>query len=203
MAVPGREQIRESILRYVELPGARLLRALKLTPNAVTLISFAITVASAYLVGSGWLVAGGIVFLLGSGLDLMDGALARLTRTASPFGALLDSVFDRLGEAALFVGLAFYVIRGGASESFLPIFIITLFLALIFSQGVSYLRARGEGLGVFTRAGVMTRTERVILLGIGLLIDQIFWVLLLIAVVSCFTLFQRMFTIRRELNQGG
>ena len=203
MAVPGREQIRESILRYVELPGARLLRALKLTPNAVTLISFAITVASAYLVGSGWLVAGGIVFLLGSGLDLIDGALARLTGTASPFGALLDSVFDRLGEAALFVGLAFYAIRGGASESFLPIFIITLFLALIFSQGVSYLRARGEGLGVFTRAGVMTRTERVILLGIGLLIDQIFWVLLLIAVVSCFTLFQRMFTIRRELNQGG
>ena len=203
MAVPGRDQIRESILRYVELPGARLLRALKLTPNAVTLISFAITVASAYLVGSGWLVAGGIVFLLGSGLDLMDGALARLTGTASPFGALLDSVFDRLGEAALFVGLAFYAIRGGASESFLPIFIITLFLALIFSQGVSYLRARGEGLGVFTRAGVMTRTERVILLGIGLLIDQIFWVLLLIAAVSCFTLFQRMFTIRRELNQGG
>ena len=203
MAVPGREQIRESILRYVELPGARLLRALKLTPNAVTLISFAITVASAYLVGSGWLLAGGIVFLLGSGLDLMDGALARLTGTASPFGALLDSIFDRLGEAALFVGLAFYAIRGGASESFLPIFIITLFLALIFSQGVSYLRARGEGLGVFTRAGVMTRTERVILLGIGLLIDQIFWVLLLIAVVSCFTLFQRMFTIRRELNQGG
>ncbi|SVB64476.1 uncharacterized protein METZ01_LOCUS217330, partial [marine metagenome] len=185
------------------LPGARLLRALKLTPSAVTLISFAITVASAYLVGSGWLVAGGIVFLLGSGLDLMDGALARLAGTASPFGALLDSVFDRLGEAALFVGLAFYAIRDGASESFLPIFIITLFLALIFSQGVSYLRARGEGLGVFTRAGVMTRTERVILLGIGLLIDQIFWVLLLIAVVSCFTLFQRMFTIRRELNQGG
>ena len=203
MAVPGREQIRESILRYVELPGARLLRALNLSPNAVTLICFAITVASAYLVGSGWLVAGGIVFLLGSGLDLMDGALARLTGTASPFGALLDSVFDRLGEAALFVGLAFYAIRGGASESFLPIFIITLFLALIFSQGVSYLRARGEGLGVFTRAGVMTRPERVILLGIGLLIDQIFWVLLLITVVSCFTLFQRMFTIRRELNQGG
>ena len=203
MAVPGREQIREAVLRYVELPGARFLRALKLTPNAVTLIAFGITAASAYLVGSGWLIAGGIVFLAGSGLDLMDGALARLTGTVSPFGALLDSVFDRLGEAALFVGLAFYAIRGGVSDSFLPIFIIVLLLALIFSQGVSYLRARGEGLGVFTRAGVMTRTERVILLGIGLLIDQIFWVLLLIAAVSCFTLFQRMFTIRHELNQGG
>ena len=203
MAVPGREQIREAILQYVELPGARFLRALKLTPNAVTLIGFGFTVAAAYLVGSGWLLAGGIVFLLGSGLALMDGALARLTGTVNPFGALLDSVFDRLGEAALFVGLAFYALRSGFSDSYLLIFIIVLFLALIFSQGVSYLRARGEGLGVFSRAGLMTRTERVILLGIGLLIGQIFWVLLLIAAVSCFTLFQRMFTIRRELNQGG
>ena len=203
MAVPGREQIREAILQYVELPGSRFLRALKLTPNAVTLIGFGFTVAAAYLVGSGWLLAGGIVFLLGSGLDLMDGALARLTSTVNPFGALLDSVFDRLGEAALFVGLAFYALRSGFSDSYLLIFIIVLFLALIFSQGVSYLRARGEGLGVFSRAGLMTRTERVILLGIGLLIGQIFWVLLLIAAVSCFTLFQRMFTIRRELNQGG
>ena len=203
MAVPGREQIREAILQYVELPGARFLRALKLTPNAVTLIGFGFTVAAAYLVGSGWLLAGGIIFLLGSGLDLMDGALARLTGTVNPFGALLDSVFDRLGEAALFVGLAFYALRSGFSDSYLLIFIIVLFLALIFSQGVSYLRARGEGLGVFSRAGLMTRTERVILLGIGLLIGQIFWVLLLIAAVSCFTLFQRMFTIRRELNQGG
>jgi len=101
------------------------------------------------------------------------------------------------------VGLAFYALRSGFSDSYLLIFIIVLFLALIFSQGVSYLRARGEGLGVFSRAGLMTRTERVILLGIGLLIGQIFWVLLLIAAVSCFTLFQRMFTIRRELNQGG
>ena len=203
MALPGREQIREAVLRYVELPGARLLKALKLTPNAVTLIGFGFTVAAAYLVGSGWLLAGGIVFLLGSGLDLMDGALARLTGTVSPFGALLDSVFDRLGEAALFVGLAFYAIRAGFSDSYLLSFIIVLLLALIFSQGVSYLRARGEGLGVFSRAGVMTRTERVILLGIGLLIDQIFWVLVLIAAVSCFTLFQRMFTIRRELSRGG
>ncbi len=203
MAVPGREQIREAILQYVELPGARFLRALKLTPNAVTLIGFGFTVVAAYLVGSGWLLVGGIVFLLGSGLDLMDGALARLTGKVSPFGALLDSVFDRLGEAALFVGLAFYALGAGFDDSYRLVFIIVLFLALVFSQGVSYLRARGEGLGVFSRAGLMTRTERVILLGIGLLIGQLFWVLLLIAAVSCFTLFQRMFTIRRELNQGG
>ena len=203
MAIPGREKVRAAILRYVELPGARFLKALKLTPNAVTLLGFALSVVAAYLVGSGWLLAGGVVFLLGGGLDLMDGALARLTGTESPFGALLDSVFDRLGEAALFVGLAVYGLRAGFGDHYLMFFMTVLLLALIFSQGVSYLRARGEGLGVFTRAGVMTRPERVVLLGIGLLIGQIVWVLLAIAVVSCFTLFQRMFTIRHQLDQGG
>ena len=206
MAIPGREQVRAALLRYVELPGARFLKALKLTPNAVTLLGFAVSVVAAYLVGSGWLLAGGVVFLLGGGLDLMDGALARLTGTESPFGALLDSVFDRLGEAALFVGLAVYGLRAGFGDHYLMFFMTVLLLALIFSQGVSYLRARGEGLGVFTRAGVMTRPERVVLLGIGLLIGQIVWVLpvvlLAIAVVSCFTLFQRMFTIRHQLDQG-
>ena len=203
MAILGRDQLRETVLRYVELPGARLFRALRLSPNAVTIIGFAVTVAAAYLVGSGWLLAGGIVFLLGGGLDLMDGALARLTGTASPFGALMDSVFDRLGEASLFVGLAVYGVRADFSQDYLMFFITVLLLALIFSQGVSYLRARGEGLGIFTRAGLMTRPERVVLLGVGLIVDQIEWFLLAIAVVSCLTLIQRMLTIRGMLNKGG
>ena len=147
-------------------------------------------------------MAGGIVFLLGGALDLMDGALARLTGPASPFGALLDSVFDRLGEAALFAGLAVYAIRE-LSEGRQLFFISVVLAALIFSQVVSYLRARGEGLGAFTRAGLMTRTERVILLGVGLMVQQIEWFLLVIAVVSCITLWQRMFAIRDLLNKGG
>ncbi len=203
MAVPGREQVRAAVLRYVELPGARFLRALGFTANAVTLLGFGLSVVAAYLVGSGWLVAGGVVFLLGGALDLMDGALARLTGTVSPFGALLDSVFDRLGEAALFVGLAVYSLREDFSDSYQLFFITVVLAALIFSQGVSYLRARGEGLGAFTRAGLMTRTERVVLLGVGLLVQQIEWFLLAIAVVSCITLWQRMFAIRDLLNKGG
>ena len=203
MAIPGREQVRGAILRYVELPGARFLNALKLTPNSVTLMGFALSVVAGYLAGSGWLLAAGVVFLLGGALDLMDGALARLTGKVSRFGALLDSVFDRLGEDALFVGLAVYALRAGFTDRYLLFFITVLILALIFSQGVSYLRARGEGLGVFIRSGMMTRPERVVLLGIGLLIGQIVWILLAIAVVSCFTLFQRMFTIRHELEQAG
>ena len=201
MALPGREQFRSAVLRYVEIPGARFLRALKFTPNSITLIGFAITVAAAVLVGYGWLFVGGIVFLSGSALDLMDGALARLTGTASPFGALLDSVFDRMSEAAIFVGLGVYAIREDFSDDYRLFFILVVLLALVFSQIVSYLRARGEGLGVFTRAGIMTRPERVVLLGIGMLADQIEWFLLAIAVVSCVTLFQRMFTIRGMLKE--
>lgn len=209
MAILGREQFRSAILRYVEVPGARLFQAIGLTPNVITLLGFGVSVGAAGLVGSGWLLAGGVVFLVGGGLDLFDGALARLTGKASPFGALLDSVFDRLGEASLFVGLAVYGLRAGFSERFLLFFVTALLLALIFSQGVSYLRARGEGLGVFTRDGVMTRPERVVILGAGLIIDSLVgfpfmvWVLLLIAIVSCFTLFQRMFTIRNMLDRGG
>ena len=203
MGIPGRDELRSAVLRYLELPGAKLFRALKFTPNGITILGFLITVLSAYLVGSGWLLAGGIVFLFAGGLDLMDGGLARLTGKASPFGALLDSVFDRLSEASLFVGIAVYALRDDISDDRKILFITVLLLALIFSQGVSYLRARGEGLGVFTKAGLMTRPERVLLLGIGLIIGQIEWVLLVIAVVSCFTLFQRMFTIRDLLDKTG
>ena len=203
MGIPGRDELRSAVVRYLELPGAKLFRALKFTPNGITILGFLITVLSAYLVGSGWLLAGGIVFLFAGGLDLMDGGLARLTGKASPFGALLDSMFDRLSEASLFVGIAVYALRDDISDDRKILFITVLLLALIFSQGVSYLRARGEGLGVFTKAGLMTRPERVLLLGIGLIIGQIEWVLLAIAVVSCFTLFQRMFTIRDLLDKTG
>jgi CDP-diacylglycerol--glycerol-3-phosphate 3-phosphatidyltransferase len=203
MALPGRDQFRAAVLRYIELPGAKLFRAIKFTPNGITILGFLIAVVAAYLVGAGWLLAGGIVFLFGGGLDLMDGALARLTGKVSPFGALLDSVFDRLSEAALFVGLAIYALREDLGEDRQVFFITVLLLALIFSQVVSYLRARGEGLGVFTKAGLMTRPERVVLLGAGLIIGQIEWFLLAIAVVSCFTLFQRMFTIRDMLDKAG
>ena len=201
----GREQLRGALRSYFEEPGARLFKSVGFTPNGITLLGFAVCVVSACMVAYEWLVWGGVVFLAGGVLDLFDGALARLTGKTTAFGALLDSVFDRLGEAALFVGLGVYILRADVSDDYRAYFLIALLLALIFSQGVSYLRARGEGLGVFTRAGVMTRTERVILLGAALLLSWIPWLLLgiliAIAAVSCFTLFQRMFTIRSMLDR--
>ena len=210
MAMPGREQLRAAVLRYVEIPGARGMNAIGLTPNAITLLGFAVCVAGAVLTALGWPLYGGIVFLAGGILDLFDGALARLTGRASPFGALLDSVFDRLGEASLFVGLGvYYLLDAGLPPAQLLASMLAVLLGLVFSQGVSYLRARGEGLGAFTRSGIMTRTERVVILGAGLIAEGLspvpimVWVLWLIAGVSCFTLFQRMFTIRGILEQQG
>ena len=115
----------------------------------------------------------------------------------------MDSVFDRLSEASIFVGIAVFALRSDISDDRQMFFMTVLLLALIFSQGVSYLRARGEGLGVFTKAGLMTRPERVLLLGVGLIVGQIEWMLLVIAVVSCLTLFQRLFTIRDMLDKTG
>ena len=208
MALPGREEVRAALSQWIEAPGARILQKVGMTPNAVTILGFGVCVLAAWMVGNGWLLMGGIVFLLGGGLDMFDGALARMSGKASPFGALMDSVFDRLGEAALFVGLGLYFLRGGFGSDALTLYVAFLLLALVFSQGVSYLRARGEGLGAFTRDGVMTRTERVIILGVGLIADGLTtfplmpWILLAIAVVSCFTLFQRMWTIKGLLEKG-
>ena len=90
----------------MEVPGARALHGLGLSPNVVTLLGFLVSAGAAALVAVGYPLIGGIVFLAGGILDLLDGALARLTGQTSRFGALLDSVMDRLGEAALFLGIA-------------------------------------------------------------------------------------------------
>ena len=203
MALPGREQFRAIVLRYVEVPGASALHAVGFTPNSITVLGFAVSLAAAAVVGSGFLLVGGIVFLLGSVMDLMDGALARLTGRVTKFGALLDSVMDRLGEAAIFLGMAIHGLRADLSDGRLLFFMTVLILALITSQTVSYLRARGESLGIDTRTGLMTRPERVVLLSLGLIIGlrALEVVLIIIAAVSFFTLLQRLFHIRKLLME--
>ncbi len=202
MGIPDRDRFRAIALRYLEMPGARVLRAVGLTPNGVTFLGFSVSIAAAAVVGTGHLLTGGIVFLAGSVLDLMDGALARLTGRDSKLGALLDSMADRLGEAGLFLGMAIYGLRAGLSDDRLLFFMVAIILALATSQMVSYLRARGEGLGIYTRAGLMTRPERVILLSFGLILGQraLEVVLIVIAAASALTMLQRLHRIHRGLT---
>lgn len=204
MAQRGREKARALLLRYVEGPGARALKSLGLSPNAVTILGFLIVVISAVLVGFGHLRIGGAVFLAGGAMDLFDGALARLSQRVTLFGALLDSLFDRLGEAALYLGLAVYGVRIDPDSRNLVVYMALLILALSSSQGVSYLRARGESLGIDTRGGLLTRPERVAILSAGLLLgeDTVPVAFAIIAFFSLWTMLSRLLHIWRGLRTG-
>ena len=196
-----RERFRTLTLRYVENPGARALRRLGLTPNAVTLLGFLVACAAAVLVALGHLRIGALVFLAGGALDLFDGALARLTNKSTPFGAMLDSLMDRLGEAALYFGLTIYALHVDPNSRNLTVFMSLLILALATSQAVSYLRARGESLGIDTRAGLMTRPERVLILSVALFLGEATTLLAMgfIAFFSTWTMLTRLIHIWRRL----
>lgn len=160
----SRERARRAVSVYVELPVARCMERVGLTPNLVTLIGLLIAVGGAWLVAVGEWWIGGIVVLFGGVFDMFDGALARMTGRASKFGALLDSVVDRVSEAvALFGILAYYLMSDNDVGAALA------YAAIIGSLMVSYMRARSEGLGIDCKVGVMTRPERVAAIGFGLI----------------------------------
>lgn len=160
----SRERARRAVSVYVELPVARCMERVGLTPNLVTLIGLLIAVGGAALVAVGEWWIGGVVVLFGGVFDMFDGALARMTGRASKFGALLDSVVDRVSEAvALFGILAYYLVSDNDVGAALA------YAAIIGSLMVSYMRARSEGLGIDCKVGVMTRPERVAAIGFGLI----------------------------------
>lgn len=185
MSAP-RLQVRAWAARVVVEPPARLLLALHIHPNAITAAGFAVAVAAAYLLAEGRLWEGGIVMLAGAAMDMYDGAVARLGGKESTFGAMLDSVLDRLGEVAVLFGLlVFYVRAGDDAGAYLA------FGALASSLMVSYLRARSEGLGVPGDVGLMGRPERIVVLGAGLLLGYPAWALGIIAGLGALTVVQR------------
>lgn len=190
-----RTRARRVSTRYLEEPMARVLKSVGLTPNRVTVLGLLISAGCAYLLSQGMFIAGGGVLILAGLMDMVDGALARQSGTASPRGALMDSVIDRVAEAVVFLGLlVFYLEPASAAE------IVLINVSLVGSFMVSYLRARGEGLGVDCRVGVMTRPERVVALAIGLLTGQVTIALAVIAALSVFTALHRFWHIHRELG---
>jgi CDP-diacylglycerol--glycerol-3-phosphate 3-phosphatidyltransferase len=128
----------------------------------VTILGLLIMVGGAVLIALGYLAVGGFVMGVGASLDIVDGVLARVTGTESRRGAFLDSFTDRVGEVAVWTGLAYYL--GQRSEGTL------VMLALIGMAGsllIPYLRAKAEGDGVEGKGGLMGRAERLLLFGFG------------------------------------
>ena len=194
-------QVRSIIARYLTKPVVQLLARTPITPSTITWLGFLLAVGAAVLIVTEHLFAAGFVVLVASFFDILDGALARHTNQTTRFGAFLDSVIDRLSEAVLLLGILVLYARG---QSLAPILIV--FVALISSLLVSYIRARAEALGLECRVGLFTRAERVVVLALGLLLSWIDSALIialaLIAVLSFFTAAQRLIYVWKQTRTG-
>jgi len=180
--------IRRNLAYRITDPIVGTLNKSGITPNALTLINLALNIVAAYVIATGHFLIGGVLVLVAGLFDLLDGALARFTKQTTKFGAILDSTVDRISEAAILCGLLiWYAPQEGASLKIMLIFVV-----LIGSFLVSYIRARAEGLGWQCQVGLFTRAERVIVLAIGLLINQIFIALCVLVVFVFITVVQRL-----------
>ena len=181
--------IRRNLAHRITDPIVQTLSKSGITPNTLTLINLALHIVAAYVIATGHFLVGGTLVLVAGLFDLLDGALARFSGQTTKFGAVLDSVSDRISEAAILCGLLVWYIRQEASPEIVPILILAV---LTGSFLVSYVRARAEGLGWQCQVGLFTRAERVIVLAIGLLINQILIALCVLVVFVSITVVQRL-----------
>lgn len=182
---------RRTIGSYVTQPVVRLLAKTPVTPNTITVVGTGIAIGAGVLIATGHPFAAGFVVLIGGFFDIIDGALARSTNRSTVFGAILDSTLDRVAEAVVLLGLlVFYAVEESVAGT------VVVGLVWLTSLLVSYIRVRAEASGFECEVGLFTRTERVIVLALGLLLSQVGSVLLialsLIAALSLLTAGQRL-----------
>ena len=184
-------EIRNSTAHYLTQPAAKLLAKTPVTPDSLTWLGFLLSLFAGALIITRNLFAAGFVVLVAGFLDMLDGALARLTNRTTRFGAVLDSTLDRIGEAVILLSL---LVLYAQEQSVLGSLLVGI--TLLGSFLVSYVRARAEALGIECKAGLFTRPERVIILALGLLFSRIDYALIIalavIAALSFFTAIQRL-----------
>ncbi|MDP2949283.1 MAG: CDP-alcohol phosphatidyltransferase family protein [Chloroflexota bacterium] len=185
------------IIKPVTDPIVFLLAKAHVSPNALTLVGVLGSAGAAALLARGEFLAGGIVVLAAGALDVLDGALARATGQVTRFGAVFDAVMDRVSEAAVLFGLLYYYSGRDARQE-----VLLIFAALAGSLLVSYVKARGEALGLEIREGIFTRVERVIIIGGGSIIGQVRIALWILAVLANLTALQRLFVVWRKTRDG-
>jgi CDP-diacylglycerol---glycerol-3-phosphate 3-phosphatidyltransferase len=188
-------QVRKTAEKYFTDPVITLLAKTRVTPNTLTWIGFLISVVTAVFAAFGYMLVAGLLILFGGYFDMIDGSLARRTGKVTQFGGVLDSTLDRLSEGVLLLGLLYWFAGEGS--------IIGIMLAgitLLTSLVVSYIRAKAEIMKVECLEGLFTRPERVIVLALGLLINQVEIALGIIAVFSTYTVGQRLYHVWRQLK---
>lgn len=184
-------------IKRIGEPIALFLGRVGFTPDSLTVAGFGIVLAAAVAAAADLWVLTALILMFGTLFDGLDGTLARATGTTSAFGAFLDSTMDRAGEAVIYAGIAAGAALSGKTE---VIGLATLALGL--GSLVSYVRARGESLGVCANIGIAQRAERAVVLIVGLLAGGLIaptWLtasLVIISATSAITVVQRIRFIR-------
>lgn len=173
-----------TVAKIIE-PFGRGLARLGVGPNTLTTFGLVLTVAAAIAVADARYVLGGALLFLGGSMDALDGAVARASGRATPFGAFYDSVSDRIADGVILAGLIW-------SVSTQPRLALPALIALVAGQVTSYVRARAEAIDLDCSVGILERAERGILLLLGLLIaPALELVLWLLAIGGVITIAQR------------
>jgi CDP-diacylglycerol--glycerol-3-phosphate 3-phosphatidyltransferase len=179
----------------------------RVTPNALTTAGVTLCLAASVVVffenRNEWLFywVGAALFVIGSILDILDGALARAGGKTTPFGAFLDSTTDRIGEGAMLGAIALIFHRHDR-----PVALALAFAAVAGSFLVSYTRAKAEGLGLRGDVGIGSRAERVVVITGGLVLAPIsIWLLVgaiaLLTATAWLTVLQRILFVRKQLRE--
>jgi CDP-diacylglycerol---glycerol-3-phosphate 3-phosphatidyltransferase len=193
-----------SFFSAVFTPVARLLLRIGLTPNAVTVIGAAgVSLGALIFYPLGELFWGTLIITLFVFSDLIDGLMARLGDQKSEIGGFLDSVFDRVQDSAVFLGLMLWFFGNGGDYWIGVAAGVCLILGLL----VSYIRARAESLGYDANTGIAERPERMVLtlvftgfVGLGMSQTVLLIVLVLLAAASMVTVIQRITTVIRQAH---
>jgi CDP-diacylglycerol--glycerol-3-phosphate 3-phosphatidyltransferase len=185
---------RRAVSHVVDPVGQSLARA-GVTANALTVVGLAGSIVAGVLIGSGRTVLGGAVALLAGLPDVLDGAVAKASGSAGPRGAFFDSVVDRLSDAAVLLGVV-WLAAGGERPRLA--FLAGLVLAL--SMSVSYVRARAQSLGYTCDVGIAERPERLLVLGLALLVGQLELGLWVLVAATAVTVAQRVVTVWRQAS---
>jgi CDP-diacylglycerol--glycerol-3-phosphate 3-phosphatidyltransferase len=189
------ELFRKRFGGFVE-PIARLIGRTGVSPNVITVMGVVLNLGVAWVLAQGHMRIGGVLVALAAFFDALDGTLARLTGQRSRFGAFLDSTMDRFSEAIIYLGLLFFYTRSGAGRE-----IVLIYVAIVGSVMVSYTRARAEGLGLQCKVGLLTRFERAAVLIAALVLDQVPIGLWVLAILTNFTAFQRMYHVWKATHE--
>src|SRR2546426_1256599 len=169
--------------------------ALGIHPNALTLIGVLINVAAACALGVNRFLLAGVIMIVANIFDFIDGKVAQLTNTVSPFGAFWDSTLDRFSDIALFLGLIYLYASMRRTD-----YVMVASLAMMFSIMTSYARARAESLIDKCEVGFMERPERIVLFMIGAFTNRMGAVLWVILILAIFTVADRIYYTYLVLN---